>query len=372
MEYRWIEEIENFNRISGGWDRALASSESPNPFLLSDFVKVWWMHFKESSLLRVLVIYDGNTIVGGIPLYLKRCGNVYGFARVLSYVGGAAANYTEPLYGSPRVKMLTLIEEALAGRQDWDVLYLSDIRDCNRLIEECRNRPHGSRNTMRLIQDHVNWGVDMSAGLTQYLDTISWKLKKDLRAKRKHILKSLGDISLKEISGPEEIGKYFDVYTGFSRSAFTGRGRRSSFEDGRYASFLKDLMIVMDKGGRLAAYVLFAGDRIMAVSFGYRSDKGYDWVLTSFDYELKYFRPGYILMEEQLKRIYDRGGTYCNMYGHERFFKDQWSNDQSPLIKLFLIRRTLRGGCYSAINGAENALRSNPVMVRLARRLKRA
>ncbi len=370
MEYRWIEDIEEFDRISRDWDKVLASSGSLNPFLLSDFVKVWWKHFKGDSFLRVLAVYDGNTLVGGIPLCLKRGGNVYGFARVLSYIGGVAANYTEPLCGSPRMEMLKVVEEALALRRDWDVLYLQDVRGCNRLIGECKNAPHSSRYTMRLIRDHENWGVDLSAGLEKYLDTISWKLKKDLRAKRKHILKSFGEISLKEISGPENVGRYFDIYTGFSRNAFAGRKRVSSLEDGRYASFLKDLVITMDKSGRLAAYVLFAGNKVMAVSFGYRSDKGYDWVLTGFDYDLKYYRPGYILMEEQLKHIYNKGGTYCNMYGHERFFKDQWSNDREPLIKLFLIRRTLRGGCYGVINRLENALRSNPVMIKLVRKLK--
>jgi CelD/BcsL family acetyltransferase involved in cellulose biosynthesis len=225
---------------------------------------------------------------------------------------------------------------------------------------------------MLLIRDHANWGVDLSSGLQQYLDTVSWKLKKDLRAKRKHVLKDFGAISLKEISGEEPVRKYFDIYAGFARNAFAERKRKNSVEDDNYASFLKDLMVAMEKTGRLAAYALLAGDRTVAVNFGYRSDKGFDWVLTSFDYELKYFRPGYILMEEQLKHIYGKGGTYCNMYGHDRFFKEQWANDQKPLYKLFLIRRTLRGGCYSVIRRAENALRSNPAMVRLARRLKRA
>lgn len=372
MEYRWIGDISEFRNISAEWDKLLASSESRNPFLLSDFILTWWEHFKETSKLKILAIFDEGKLIGGIPLHLKNGSGIYGFARILSYVGGAAANYTEPLVGSTRAGILAMIEKALSDRRDWDLLYLSDVRGESPLVGEVKALTGKNPYRMRLIQDHMNLAVNLSCGQQSFFETVSWKLKKDLRAKRKHVLKEFGAISLREISGEEEVMKYFDTYTQFALQAFNKRSRKSSLEDRRYTFFLKDLMVVMDKSRKLSAYALLAGGRIMAISFGYKSDDGFDWVLTGFDYELKYYRPGYIMMEELIKNICDRGGTYCNLYGHDRFYKNQWANEETPLYKLFIIKRTVRGFCYSVLQSLESMMRSNSALVKFARRLKRS
>lgn len=372
MEYRWVEDIDEFKKIAAAWDDALKQSGRDDPFLLSDFVLTWWAHCSNGERLRILVITDGGRIVGGIPLCLAKGRGIYGFFRVLSYVGGVAASYTEPFRIPSCGTLLPVIEEALSAKKDWDVLFLSDVRGECRLISESGKMSAGGAYRVRFVQDHMNWSIDLSNGRERFLESVSWKLKKDLRAKRKHVAKTLGSISLRTISGEEDVRRYFDLYARFSLQAFTGRNRKSSLEDRRYASFLKDLMVVMDKSGRLAAHALLGGDRVMAISFGYRSDKGFDWALTAFDYELKYFRPGYLMMEELIKDLCDRGGTRCNLYGHERLYKAQWSNDQTPLYSLFLFRRGLRAGSYDLLRRLEDSLRSNPAVVRMVRRLKRA
>ena len=45
MVAKWIENIEEFERIKNDWDAALLSANTDNPFLLSDFIIIWWKHF---------------------------------------------------------------------------------------------------------------------------------------------------------------------------------------------------------------------------------------------------------------------------------------------------------------------------------------
>ena len=372
MEYRWVEDIKEFSNIAKEWDEALLASRNRNPFLLADFITTWCRYFCDDRNLRIFTVFNDGKIAGGMPLYLKKTGPTHAFARVLSYIGGSAASYTEPLYAAPGAKVLPLFKEALSRRRDWDVFYLSDVRGENDLIAEHHECLSDKRFSFDLIQDHMNLAIDLSDGRERYLATISGKLKRDLRAKRRHLEEKYGRLTLKEISGPEEIKRYFDIYTQFSLKAFAARGRRSTFEDERRASFLKDFFILMDRGQRLDAHALFAGDKVMAVSFAYRFGGGFNWALTSFNHDYRYFRPGYLLIEELIKEICDRGETYYNWYGYGRFYKGQWCNNQTPLYKLFLVRRTPKGACFRMLQSAEKALRANKTIVKLVRKLNKA
>lgn len=373
MKYRLIENIEEFRAISGDWDEAVSLSRGASPFALSDFVDTWWRHFSDNRMkLRIFAAYDGGKIAGGLPLFLRRGEGVYGFAGVLSHIGGSVANYTEPFYTDSGLKMLPLIREALAQKKDWDVLYLSDVRPDNFLISEYRDPPSGYEFNFHVVQDHMNFAVDLTGGQDRYMSTVSGKLKRDLRSKRAHLAGHLGEPQLREIRGKKEVMRYFDLYAGFSREAFKGRNRNSSFENGKYTDFFRDFLILMDENRRLDAHALTAGDKVLAISFGHKFGRGFNWILTGFDYNYKNYRPGYLLIEELIKEICRRGETIYNWYGHDRFYKSQWCNQRTPLYRLFIMKRTLKGACYGALRNMEDSLRSNKVIVDFVRKVKQS
>jgi len=371
MTYYWIENIDDFKNIAKEWDEVLISSGDYNPFLLSDFIITWWKHFSGNLKLKIFVILKDKKVAGGMPLCIQPGKKIYSFARILSYIGGSAANYTEPLYGCDNVEVLPLIKEALEGRRDWDVFHLSDIRDNGRIMKECRSYPVSKGFYSRVIQDHSNWAIDTTKGLEGYFSGISGKLKRDLNAKRKHLIKRYGEICLKEITDKKDVENSFDVYARFSRSSFKAKGKKSNFESTKYTTFFKELLGLMNQKKRLDAHVLCAGEKITAVSFAYKFGRGFNRILSGFNPDLQYYRPGYLLTEELVRRTYGRGVTYHNLYGHERLFKNQLCNEQSPLYRFFLIRSSLRGNGYRLFSSIERLLRANKAVLSIAQKLKR-
>ncbi len=372
MKYHWVEDIEEFCKIARDWDEALIASGTYNPFLLSDFIITWWKYFNNNFALKIFVVYDDNKISGGIPLYIKRYGIQCLGTRIMYYIGGPLANYTEPFYIGPGSKILTLFTEALEDKTDWDAIYLPNVRTENRFISDYQKRGNDKRFIFYVIQDHFNLTIDLSAGKEKYMAAISKKLKKDLRQKRKHAIKDYGEIRFQRIKGQEGVGRYLDVYTKFSLNTFDERNRKSSFEDKRYGNFLKEFFFIMDQKDRLDTYVLFAGDKILAIIFGYRLGQGFNWALTSFNYEYKYVRPGYLLVEELINEIIRRGETFCNCYGYESFYKSQWCNKCSPLFRFIIMRRSFRGICYMAYQNLKKILRSSKIIVGAVRRIKQS
>jgi len=357
MDSRWLTDPEEFRRLAPEWDQALSASGSANPFLLSDFILAWWAQARDVLWVEVFVLRHEGRLAGGLPLCARRGNARSGFARVVSYVGGPAANYTEPLYAAPQVPLLPALGQALAARADWDVLHLSDLRPECPLVEEYQRGTlnHGLR--AGLTSDHANWAIDLSGGAERYLSGLSKKLRRDLRSKRRHAQQRYGPLELRPIRGVAEVGRYFDVYREFSRRSFEERGRTSTFEDAGRAVFFREFLTRMELNQRLDAHVLLAGDTVLAVSFGYRFGPGFHWVLTAFNYECHYVRPGYLLIEELLKELTQRGETQYNWYGDARFYKSQWCNRQTPLYRLILMRPTWRSRCFRTVQGVRRMLR---------------
>ncbi len=372
LEYYFITDINEFvDKTSSAWDSAVLKSGQDDPFLLSDFIICWWKYFSGGRKLLIFVISSGREVIGGIPLCLSQGSFRQCNVRVLSYIGGSAANYTMPLYADSGVKVFALLKEALSKRSDWDILHLSDLKNNSLLLSEYKESGKGNKNFLSyLVQDHMNWAVDLSSGKEDFLSKISADLKKDLRAKRKHVLNECGDISLREISSEIDLARYFDMYVDFSVNAFGVRNRDSNFQDRCYVDFFREFLLRMARKSWLDCHVLFAGDNVLAISFGYRFGKGYNWVLTGFNYRYKHFRPGYLLVEELINEVIRRKETYFNWYGHERLLKRQWCNRIEPLYQLFLVRPSVKGFCFVTINRIENTVRSNRPVLNLIRRIK--
>jgi CelD/BcsL family acetyltransferase involved in cellulose biosynthesis len=371
MQYRWIENIDEFRGISKEWDDALAVSGIDNTFLSSDFIIIWWIHFGDNRKLRIFVTFNDGKITGGIPLYLDRGPGAYRFFNILSYVGMGLANYTEPLYADARIGVFRALKSALDGRKGWDALYLPEVRSCSALISEYKHPAQDKRSACFAFQDHMNMSIDISSGRESYMKAVgNRRLREDLRSRRRRAAAECGDLLLKKITGQAEIGRAFDMYAEFSLEAFDRRNRRSNFADERQRSFFRELLVALERKDRIDSYALTAGDAVLAVIFGYRSGKNFNWALTAFNYNYSHLRPGCLLTEELVNEMERRGQSVCNCYGYGSFYKNQWCNSLTPLHRFVMIRKSLKGMIYKTIFNAENSMRSNKTAVSLVRRLK--
>lgn len=336
MEIVWLEDADQFKNIASEWDQFLIEEKIYNPFLLSDFILTWWKYYQKGLSFRFLIFYENNRIQGGIPLYTGRRRFRYGLLRMLTYIGDGVANYTEPCF-SQSVPASALME-ALQMRSDFDILCLKDVRHSNFLIspstkpEKSFDHPLG-RMIVRTIHDHYNWAIDLKEGRDVYLKTIPGKLRRDLRSRRRRATQELGSPRLIRVSGEEEVEKYFEIYVRLSHDSFQKRGNKSTFLDPRYVHFFRDFLKMMEKKQRLDAHILKGADEILAVSFAYRFGKGFHWALTAFNYKFRHLRPGYLLIEDLIREVVERGDTYYNWYGYERFYKEQWCNLKEPLYR---------------------------------------
>lgn len=365
MEYRWIEDVEEFCGIAERWDRAIAASGDHNPFLLSDFILTWWKHYSRNRKLMILVASDGDRITGGIPLCLeKRFGR-----RVLVHIGGSAANLTHYFSVDNDPGLVVQLVESLSKRGDWDRLLLTRVRTDSALMRHIKSVPwdiyggleHSDRD------NGFNGIIDVAAGYDPIFKNLNNRLRKYLKNGLRES-DALGGASLVRVNGVSDVGKLFEQYVKLSVASFNSRGRRSAFEDSRYRDFFKDILCVFEAKGMLDSHKLSAGEKTLAISFGYRFGEGFKWILTAYSQEFSSLRPGHILIDFLVREAIAKGDTYFDMYyGGESFYKKQWCNKMVPLKSVEIFRSNM---INRAIVHTERLIRSNQQFLKTARKMR--
>ena len=365
MEYRWINDIKEFQKVAKEWDEALLSSGDNNPFLLSDFILTWWKYYCNNKKLIVFSAYDSEGMVAGIPLCIfKRFGK-----RIITHVGGCHANLTHCILRKPEFNVIDSVISLLGSREQWDILKLDRVL-CNNILvaqsEKCK-----SLNSDRLICSITDSGfdgrVDLTKGYKHIIDNLPKRLNRYLRSiKQKAEVAS--KLRLHKITGSLNVRNLFKEYRDLSIRSFRQRNKISAFEDKVYSSFYEEILEIFDRKKRLDAYRLTTENATLGITFGYRLGGNFKWILTVFNPDFSQLRPGHLLIDALIKAAIKNEDKYFDMYyGGEVFYKQQWCNEMIPLKTIQIYRKNLINASFV---WAENALRSSTVLINAARRAR--
>src|SRR5258707_662621 len=65
-----VEDATAFAALRPHWNELLRGSVSDNPFLTWEWQHTWWIHLRESSALRLIVVRSGDELIAIAPLRL--------------------------------------------------------------------------------------------------------------------------------------------------------------------------------------------------------------------------------------------------------------------------------------------------------------
>ncbi|MEI5098889.1 GNAT family N-acetyltransferase [Streptomyces sp. PmtG] len=83
---------EEFERLATSWGRLYRACHAATPFQSHAWLSSWWQSYGAQGRLRVLLVRDGDTLVGAAPLMRAR-----GPLPVLTPLGGAISDFTDVL-----------------------------------------------------------------------------------------------------------------------------------------------------------------------------------------------------------------------------------------------------------------------------------
>ena len=130
---RIIDNLSDWEQIRGPWDEILVKSTSNNVFLTWEWMHSWAECFlNDQRELFIVVVYDGDAIVGIAPWYIHKISKGICSIRQIEFIGTpeAGSDYLDVPMKKGREKEVTcflydfLLGEAAAS---WDRLRLHDI-----------------------------------------------------------------------------------------------------------------------------------------------------------------------------------------------------------------------------------------------------
>lgn len=330
MDYKWIEDINEFFDIADKWDQAVISMNDDNPFLLSDFIISWWEQYRKDLRLMIFIVLDGEKITGGVPLCKDKNGRI-------EYVGRWAANYTEFLFFGDKEKVWQHFLNAVKNRQDWNIIFLRRWRE-NYL-------PVKTKNTKGLFIDYLKtdcgYFINIPDKFSNYLQKLPKTLRYYLRRSEKEFSK-LGEIELVNIKEKEKIEEVSSLYVKFSKDSFEARGRRSAFEDRRFDSFFKNVLNAFCVKGYLDANILTLNREIIAIHFGYTLKNNLNYIFPVFNKDYSGLNPGHLLIYKLVEIACKRESKVFNLYTGYQFYKEQWSDGKEDIVKIEIRPKCIR------------------------------
>jgi CelD/BcsL family acetyltransferase involved in cellulose biosynthesis len=134
-----INDAQDFADLKKEWDNLYQNSTHATPFQSWAWLYSWWESYCEDSELRLITVWDGDLLVGLMPLMLKRW---WGSPGWLLFIGTGLTDYLDILVREGwEAQVATAGVEALRRMNLWKMVDLHEISSEAAALSLCRRWP---------------------------------------------------------------------------------------------------------------------------------------------------------------------------------------------------------------------------------------
>jgi CelD/BcsL family acetyltransferase involved in cellulose biosynthesis len=332
MKVTLVRDIEGFANLRNQWRSLLDRSRPNHVFMTWEWLFTWWKYFGQERELFVLVLKDGDEVVGILPLmlFIRNDSNARK-TRFLQFIGirvGARWNDWMDIIALRKKEVIEKFLDYLQRhRHMWDILELRDI-------------PDDSDTIMILLELAKKKGFPVEKNPLSprpYLPTTSdWELyyashrpnriKRDVERKIKRLL-ARGDLKFESNTSLDlmrDLGALFDFYCRRQEM----RDQLAMFSNEKHRNFYRDLVNVFPKEW-LDCSVLKFNRKIIAVHFGFRYNHKLYYCTPAFDPVYSAFSPGKVLLKAIIENCFrdDKIAEFDFLRGKDAY-KYEWATGE--------------------------------------------
>ncbi|PQO35354.1 GNAT family N-acetyltransferase [Blastopirellula marina] len=182
-----INEIEALATIRANWRKLWLETPYASFFHTLDWLRIYWRHFGRDQRLRVLIVLEGDQMVGVVPLTVVTETTRLGSVRVLTYPLSEWGSYYGPL-GVDRYKVLSAAFRHIRETpRDWELFDLRWVA----LEDMEEDHSFAAMSSGGLIPHRGVWNetslIDVPESWEKYLATRSPKFRSEIRRKTRRV-----------------------------------------------------------------------------------------------------------------------------------------------------------------------------------------
>ncbi|RFF31590.1 GNAT family N-acetyltransferase [Wenzhouxiangella sediminis] len=327
LQVHVYEDAASLARIEPAWRELICSAGHSEPFMRPEWIRSWWNAFGKAGHLRLVTVWQGERLVGILPLMLNRVRR-YGIPlRRL----GAPANVHSPRVDcmvSPDVTgVIDAIWRHVAGMEgQWDIFELPRLLSDSPVIRSLSARAETDGFRFGLWQAESSPFINTATEWNRYLSGRSRNFRKELRRKTRQ-LSQTGRIALEVVVDPVAVPEALE--TGFEIEADGWKGRAGSAmkSNDDVRRFYHELAGRMAHSGLLRLHFLeLDGERIafdLSIEFGGRLYS----LKSGFRDGLSASSPGLVLLGLMLEHYMATELEEIDLLGEQDEFKQRWTSN---------------------------------------------
>ncbi len=349
-----ITRFEDFAELREQWNDLLERSNSPNHYMLHEWLAAFWAGFGNNQSLHVVVVRERGRLIACAPFALSRS-RLSGIpVRALHSLDLDHSACDFILNGQEDLCLRQLVTETLR-RTQCDVVIIRGVRD-GTTSESILQDVLQTAGVRYHIRPHREVYLDVSGGMEVYEKGLRAKFRSNVRNRGKR-LSNEGEVEYARYRTADRVfdvlAEVFDVslrsWKGLDGSAI---GLQES-----YRVMFTRLVELLGHHGQAEMCLLRVNGKAIAYRIGFRAQGVFFEADIAFDLAWKRFSPGVLLAMHNNRQLIEEGVNEINM-GMYFPWKDEWSPAIRMRNEYVLYNRGIVSHVARVARGVRNRLTS--------------
>jgi CelD/BcsL family acetyltransferase involved in cellulose biosynthesis len=367
IQLKKISNIEEFAGLKAIWD-AIGASEIHTVFLTHDWLIEWWRFLGSGFRLWTLVAYDGNQVVGIMPL-MWRSGRD-GFRRLTFMGTGEVTPNHLDLIALPgrRGEVLEALCMHLAeSAGEWDVLELDKLPIDSPTLEELRTGLEDQGLTVSIEKIADCPFAELPQDFASYIQGRSASTRTHYRRQLRRLICDYPDTRFGLVESADELKESMRTLVRLHQARWIRKGYGGAFANPRVLAFHYAVSERARQSGILRFHYLKVGDVLVAATYGFRVGDCEQGYITSFDGTFYNYGPGILNRGHAIEQLIAQGGHRWDFLEGAEEYKSHWSTGNRVQMRFRVFAPHLRGRAAEAVTKmAEVLLRLSVRIVPIA------
>ncbi len=337
--------------LAESWNQVLAASASDSIFLTWEWCEAWWKNYGAGRPLFVLAGWEGEELVGVLPLYAdkaRRLGTAWTALRVVGD-GSRDSDYLDGFAcaGSERAVVRGFVDFLAGVRNQWDWLHIEGTAQGSPFLAalgECAQE----RGWTRASETIPCATLTLPKSWNEYLRILQPRMRSKIRSTLARIEGQFG-AAPGECMRPSDIEAWlpelFDLHARRWRQSY----RPGVFGDPAKRSFYYDVSRSALAKGWLALHRLAWGERALALQYGFRYRNRFYLLQEGYDPAFDDLRPGVALRAWLMRHWIEAGLEQYDFLAGTASYKLDWGAERKLSYRTLLAAGA--GGACVAVSG---------------------
>ena len=333
--------FEEFCRAEQAWNALVAASSRPQPFLSHRWLRLWWRHFGAGQEFNALVVRDGDRLLAGIPIALRKV-RVAGATLTVGEIVGTGPVPTRGMGLADQADLVVRVDSPASGRllaaelmSMLDRVDVFDIKGFDRSspTADLLRTAAARSGSVRVLNRSVSPFLRLPPSWDGYLESRSRNFRKHL-VKYERMLAQAGKLVIQRMDKNEDPEAWMRELLQVNAASWTAARGTDLLRPPQIRGFMRELVSEFVPRGWIDLWLLRLGGQPIACELCFDFAGRVCSYHSSFRKEYAKLSPGTVLTAAVIRSACERGRSEYDLLRGAEAYKSRWSETVRSELQL--------------------------------------